>query len=358
MKESTVKHVRFDKGMTSIVKGFAIIFMMLLHCYGGEGYDAPLDYSHSIFGGISGMFKICVGMFCFMVGYGYFFSKTKDLRYGWQHIKRLLISFWTILFVFTLPFCYKEVLQTDITVLLYNLFGIDSHFNYYSWFVYFFIFAMMVMPYVSRFIDRRPVRNTMITVVISVLLSVFVHEIPLFLSWFGVIVPAFADNKPIMALFFSLSMMPTTVLGYLFAHEGYFERIEIGRIPKLWTIVLCAVLMVVSLALHYYFTPINIPFQFDFFYAPMMIAAIVILFSKFEWCYFRVILSKVGEVSVYMWFFHALFFTTAVKWFYQPAITIFSDINLVVLWTIILTFFASWAIKSVVDWIVKRVAKS
>ena len=62
---------------------------------------------------------------------------------------------------------------------------------------------------------------------------------------------------------------------------------------------------------------------------------------------------KIGEVSVYMWFFHALFYTQAIRWFYQPVITIFNDINLVVLWTIVLTFFASWLIKSIVEAITK-----
>ena len=98
------KNVRFDKGMTAIIKGFAIIFMMLLHCYGSDNYDVALDYSRSLFTGESDMFKICVGMFTFMVGYGYAFSRDKDFKYSWRHIKKLLITFWTILFVLTLPF--------------------------------------------------------------------------------------------------------------------------------------------------------------------------------------------------------------------------------------------------------------
>lgn len=60
-------------------------------------------------------------------------------------------------------------------------------------------------------------------------------------------------------------------------------------------------------------------------------------------------LVQVGKVSPYMWFFHALFFTQAVRWFYQPAITIFNDVNLVVIWAIVLTFVISWLIKYAVD---------
>lgn len=353
MMASVSQNVRFDKGVTSIVKGFAIIFMMLLHCYGKSDYSVELDYSHSLFTGWSGMFKICVGMFTFMVGYGYAFAKNKDMTYAWKHIKKLIIPFWTILFVFTLPFCFKEVAGTDLDILLYNLVGIDSRFNYYSWFVYFFIFAMLVMPFVSRYIDRKPVRNMVIVVIITVLLSVFVHEIPRFLGWVGIQVPDIVDNKPHLALFFSLNMMPPTVLGYLFAREGYYERINIGNWSKPRTFVLCVAMMAFALALKHFWSPVYIPFQFDFFYAPLMIGAIVVLFNKFEWKLVRKALMKIGEVSVYMWFFHALYFTHDVKWFYQPTITIFSDINLVVLWAIVLAFIASWLIKSVVDRIVK-----
>ncbi len=357
MSNTVDRYVRFDKGMTAIVKGFAIVFMMLLHCYGADNYDVQLNYDHSLLTGASDMFKICVGMFCFMVGYGYAFSKDKDMKYSWRHIKKLLITFWTILFVFTLPFCVKEVANTDASILFYNLFGINSRFNYYSWFVYFFIFAMIVMPFVSRFIDRKPVRNTAIVVVVCVLLSVVVHEIPRFMSLVGVQMPAIVDVDPLMALFNSLMMMSATVLGYLFAREGYYERINIGKLSGALTVVLCVIAFVVALGLRHYFYPLNIPFQFDFFYAPLMIGAIVVFFSKFELRPLRAVLMKLGEVSVYMWFFHALFYVQAVRWFYQPAITIFNDINLVVLWAIVLTFFISWGIKSVVDWVVKLASK-
>ena len=339
--EQTVRTMRFDKEMTSIVKGFAIIFMLLLHCYGNEAYDKSLDFTYSLCSGYNFVFKICVGMFVFMVGYGYAFSKKKDFKYSLQHIKKLLIPFWTILFVFTLPFCYKEVLHTDWSILLYNLVGIDSHFNWYSWFVYFFIYAMIVMPFVARFINRKPVLNTAIVVCVASVLMVGVHAIP------GVL-----DSSPLHALFNCLIMTIGMTLGYLFAHERYFERIKLSRNRRLGTSALCLLVILVVFVLRYY----NKRFPLDFVYAPMMIGAIVVLFNVNDWKPIRTALVKVGEVSVYMWFFHALFFTPPVRWFYQPAITIFNDINLVVLWTIVLTFAVSWLIKTIVDSIQNKFA--
>lgn len=341
----SVDHLCFDKRMTAMIKGVAILFMMLLHCYGKEAYDVMLNFDYVLIPGSRSVLKICVGMFTFLVGYGYSFSKTKDWRYSLSHVKKLLIPFWVILFVFTFPVCFSEVMSTSPLVLFYNLFGIDSHFNWYSWYVAFYIFAMLVMPSLSRFIDRRPLLNTAIAVVVAYLLCVAVHAIP------GVL-----TIKPLLLLFDSLMMMPIMLVGYLFAHERFFERFSLRRFTALTLVIISLLMISVVFILKYYKSSL-FAFQFDTFYAPALIGALVILFHVISWRPLHTVLAKLGEVSVYMWFLHALFFTTPVRWFYQPAITIFKDINLVVLWAIVLTFVASWLIKSVVDACQRQLSK-
>jgi len=335
-------YIRFDKQMSSIVKGCAILFMMMLHCYGKE-YAVSLNYDFAVFSHFNGVFKICIGIYSFMVGFGYAFSKNKDWHYSIQHIKKLLVPFWVILFVFTLPLCYQEVIDRGIVSFIYELFGISSHFNWYSWFVYFFIFAMIVMPLVSRFIDHKPLINTLFSVAGSYLICVAVHSIP-----------GSMENKPLLALFNSLMMTPIMLLGYLFAHEHYYEKINIGRYPRYITIVMSLILIVLVFVVRRRRWAI-LAFQLDFFYAPLVIFGIVVIFSLIRWQPVKILFSKLGEVSVYMWFLHALFFTEAVAWFYQPMITIFDNVNLVVIWAITLTFFVSWLLKSIVDQITKRI---
>ena len=340
-----LQHFCFDKRMTAIIKGIAILLMLLLHCYRNEAYDVTLSFDHALIPERNSVLKVCVGIFTFMVGYGYAFSRSKDWKYSLSHIKKLLIPFWVVLFVFTVPVCIKEVLSTDALTLLYNLVGIDSHFNWYSWFVAFFIFAMIVMPLVSRFIDRKPLLNTVIAVIVTYLLSVAVHAIP-----------GMLENKPLMSLFNSLLMTPVMLVGYLFAHEHYYERINVGRLAPAWIILISLVVIVITMTLRYYRWGI-FAFRLDVFYVPLLIGAIVASFNVINWEPVKVALAKLGDVSVYMWFFHALFFTKVVRWFYQPAITIFKDINLVVLWTIVLTFIASWLIKLIVDSVIIRISQ-
>lgn len=94
----------FGKDKTAIIKGIAIIFMIMLHC------------------GVADVLKLCVGIFTFMVGYA--FAKVNDWRYSLQHIKKLLIPFWTILFVFTFPVMYAQGNLGEAKMILLNMFGI------------------------------------------------------------------------------------------------------------------------------------------------------------------------------------------------------------------------------------------
>ena len=329
--------MRFDKEMTAIVKGVALIFMMFLHCYAKPHYDVALDYSNVPNPNLFGVFKVCIGIFAFMVGFGYSFSKNRNWNYAFTHIKKLLIPFWVILLVFTFPFCWDDVITCGWKKIVYNLFGIDSRFNYYSWFVYFYIYAVMVMQFLSRVIDRSPVLYTLLFVVLSLLLMCATH----FVFDVGV-------NQLAMALFNCFMMTPVMLLGYLFGRKHYYERLNLNRLTSWLCLCLALAVFVVTLCIRYYRWGWN-GFQFDFFFAPLLIGSLVVIFNRFELRPIRVALVQVGNVSTYMWFFHALFFTQAVRWFYQPAITIFNDINLVVIWTIVLTFSASWLIKSVVD---------
>lgn len=333
------QYVRFDKDMTSIVKGFAILFMLKLHCYNGSNYVVPVNLDHAVWFAHDG-FNICVGMFAFLIGYGYAFSKSKDLKYGWQHIKKLMIPYLVIFAVFMLPIYYKEFYAAGWKTMIYTLLGIDVSFYYYNWFIYVFIYAMLAMPLYVRFIDKHPLRNTLIAVGAFFALQVLFHYTlypHLDKDWFFVI-------------YNCLSLSPLIVLGYLFAHERYYERIRIDQLSK--PLVLVGFLLTIALMI-VIDSKLRLAggFLFEFFYAPITIGAIAILFSKFEFKYLRPVMVKLGWASMYMWFLQALVQMPIVRDVYQPVVTIFSDINLIVLWTAVVLFFVAWALRSVVDYL-------
>ncbi len=100
-------NITFDKTKTAIIKGFAIVFMIILHIgWAGDCMGVTLSETTSR---ILGTFKLCVPIFVFMIGYGYSFSKEKDFAYSLRHIKKLLLPYWTILFLFALPVCLQSI---------------------------------------------------------------------------------------------------------------------------------------------------------------------------------------------------------------------------------------------------------
>lgn len=311
----------FGKDKTAIIKGIAIIFMIMLHC------------------GVADVLKLCVGIFTFMVGYGYAFAKKKDWRYSLQHIKKLLIPFWTILFVFTFPVMYIQGNLGGAKMILLNMFGINSEYNWYSWFVAFYIYCMIIMPFISKVIDKKPIIVTIGFIILAYVQEVAVHAIP---NW--------SDNDWTQRLFDCLLCTPCMLLGYLFAHEGWFTRIRIPKKSSMLFIVFAVMLIVMVFILRSYFGSVA-GFNLDFFYAPLFILSVLIVFNLYRLPVLTKVLSVLGDVSVYMWFFHALFFTAAIKAVYEPLIHVSDKLWIVVPWTIFLTFICSWCISNVMGYV-------
>lgn len=313
----------FGKDKTAIIKGIAIIFMIMLHC------------------GVADVLKLCVGIFTFMVGYGYAFAKKKGWRYSLQHIKKLLIPFWTILFVFTFPVMYIQGNLGGAKMILLNMFGINSEYNWYSWFVAFYIYCMIIMPFISKVIDKKPIIVTIGFIILAYVLEAAVHSLP---NW--------SENDWTQRLFDCLLCTPCMLLGYLFAHEGWFTKIQIPK--NCFILFLATLIMVIVFVMRSNIGAVA-GFGLDFFYAPLFILAVLIVFNLYELPILSRALSVLGEVSVYMWFFHALFFTEVVKAVYEPVVKISDSLWIGTPWTIILTFVCSLGISKMVTFIQSKI---
>ena len=216
------------------------------------------------------------------------------------------------------------------------MFGIDETLLWVSWFVFLYIWAMMVMPFMGRLIDRRPYLWTIILFIAS-----FVAQ---FVVWF--FVPNFNSNPWWHALFVCFSWNPTILLGYLFAQRKWFQKI---RIPNHWSVpIIATILVFVVLYMKMVLPGIKI-LNFDIIYAPVIILCILIVFSQFKLKYLSKVMAELGDKSVYMWFVHALFFTATTRPVYHQFVMISNNLWIVALWTIVLSYFISVVIKKVVE---------
>ena len=329
-------NITFDKSKTSIIKGFAIVFMIILHVFGGSGWydvDLPMNHNEALIN-FMGTFKICVGMFVFMVGYGYAFSQDKDLKYSVHHVKKLLTCFWVILFCFAFPAGYKSIGGGN--ELITNMLGISSTLCWVSWFVYFYIWAMIVMPFAGRLIDRKPIIWTIILVAIAYAGMLAVHH---FID--------FTSNDWTQALFDCLSQTPLMLIGYLFARLKWYERIPI---PSHWSTPILAIIIAASVLIARAYIGGNIAILLGLVYAPLMILCILALFTSVKLPISTKIFTELGDKSVYMWFFHALFLTGATRHIYAQFILISDNLWIIALWTIALSYICSVVIKKIVEY--------
>ncbi|WP_232230078.1 acyltransferase family protein [Bacillus sp. J37] len=103
--------MEISKRDMKILKGVAILFMLLLHLFArkevNELYETfpvfngvPLIYYIGLFG------DACVPIFCFASGYGLYMAFCNDQRYtkskNFLRVFKLLINFWIILFIFVI----------------------------------------------------------------------------------------------------------------------------------------------------------------------------------------------------------------------------------------------------------------
>lgn len=333
--------ITFGKDKTAIIKGFAIVFMILLHVFGGSGWyenDIPMNHNEGLIRFMHS-FQICVGIFAFMIGYGYAFSKNKDFSYSAKHVKQLLTVFWTILFIFALPAGLKTLCASDngAGLLFLNMFGIDETLIWVSWFIFLYIWAMIVMPFAGRLMDQRPFLWFILLTGLSLVSQFAIWH---YVSYFN-------NRAGWHALFVCFSWTPTILLGYLFAREELFQKI---RIPNHRLVPVVAIIIVaVTLWLKMVMPGIKI-LNFDIIYAPVIILCILVVFSQYPMKWFSKVMAELGDKSVYMWFTHALFFTAATRPAYHQFVMISNNLWFVAIWTILLSYIISVVLKKIIEY--------
>lgn len=218
-----------------------------------------------------------------------------------------------------------------------NMFGIEETLTWVSWFVFLYIWAMIVMPFIGRLIDSKPYLYSILCALVSWGGMVVIHFL----------VPEFGKSDFYRTLFTCLGWTPTIILGYLFARKELFSKIRIPNNPLVSVVAIAVILLVLwSKSVYHGISIIN----FDILYATIAITCILVIFSQLQINWIRNVLVELGDKSVYMWFIHALFFTAATRPTYQQFVMISDNLWLIAIWTILLSYLCSYVIKKVVEY--------
>lgn len=194
----------------------------------------------------------------------------------------------------------------------------------------------LCLHYIS-FFRSSCVLDGLIAIIGFYILAAGIHSI---LGW---------ETMPIVhMMFITCTLIPLIIVGYMCAMWNVQGKIPTwfeGRehIPlALFTIA--SVLVINTLKIQ------TAGFCIQAFYTPLLIFAIVGIFNNVNVKWLSKGLMQVGDLSMYMWFFHAIFFTESVNLYTKRLV--FSPIHsyLYTLFiTFVLTYIGSWIIKKIVS---------
>jgi hypothetical protein len=189
------------------------------------------------------------------------------------------------------------------------------------------------MPYLHRFYERFPKWGWLGSIVAYYLLECCIHFIPNY------------SSSPLLQSIFNYALIiPIVIVGY---QCGYWN--SRGLMPQWFEgrqrmpLAIAAIFAVMLLNAFRFPTA---GFCIQAFYTPILIFAFVGIFNSFELPHLSSGLAKVGDLSMYMWFFHAIFFTTTVNLYtknlvFEP----FHNFFYTLVMTFIVAFAGSWVIK-------------
>lgn len=347
-----MNQISFTREKTQILKGIALLLMLVHHTINKDYWTQGPSSLASIYDYVGHSTKICVWIFAFLVGYGFFCSKNKTMKYSLKRILLLVIPFWAMLFGLFIPAAYisgnlSQVMSNSLIgggkEVFYNMFGLSESLNWYSWFVGFYCFSILMMPFLHKLFSRFPKLGWIVAIIGFYVLAIAFHMIP---NW---------DQMPIIHMMFTTcTLIPLIIVGYMCAKWN-----GDGKIPQCFegkSRLPLALLTIIVVIIINGFRLETKGFCIQAFYTPLLIFAIVGIFNSFELKWLSKGLTKVGDLSMYMWFFHAIFFTETVNHYtknlvFEPVHNYFYTLFM----TFVLTYCGSWVIKKLLTPIINKI---
>lgn len=324
-----------DRKTTQMIKGTAIL-MMVLHHFCATTLFPELELFWIQFGAT---FKICVAIYAVLSGYGYFFAKNKTVKYGLKKIGGLLEIYWISLVTLFIPVAAYAGGGVKITpkLLFINLFGLLPNINWFAWYVFFYIFCMLVMPFVYKGFKFKPTVNFGIAIIVPYLIEVVLHS-----------VPNYESITVVHDLFSCFLYFPCFLVGYLMTQHKIIETLN-KKVP-------CNIIMsftgIIIVFIARYFVASVAGLLLDVIYAPLIIYFTSNIFGtvvKRDYKIVKTVFSVLGTYSTGMWFFHAVFFSTYLCDIFRPILTLVKNPVIMYIWCVVLSLLGAFAYQKLLE---------
>ena len=339
----------FDRNDTKVIKGVAVLLMLLHHLWGFPdrialegGFTSRIAvFGEPIYLYLADFAKICVSMFMFLGGYGICKSWQSGKLDLTKKLKELYIMYWKIFLVFVpIGFIFfdnqkqycadasvcSKFSQFSIRVLLTDFLGIGHKYNAEWWFLFSYIIATLTFPLIVRFFEKKSVAVNIFWIIVFSLLMTNVFPVIGDLEIFGFL------NKNLLykTLFCQKSPYITCFwMGILMAKENLLEKMhDVLKRNKLFNPFFDVLtFVVITFLINTYSSNI-----LDFLYVPVLVIVFLDLLSYIPLVYKG--LCFVGRNSTNMWLCHSFFcyyFGSIAVWLVKPGNACLSLVMLVVI---------------------------
>lgn len=336
----------FDRHSSDVIKGAALLLMFIHHFFTFPEWYVPAlsGLAHPWFAAhFSAPTRLCVGIFAFLSGYFYYFSKDKTLRHSLRKISDFLISYWAVYALLLLAAFAAAGYRPGARSLCHELFALERPVMVFCWYVVYYCTFMLVLPLLWRLLDRDAVA----AIVFGVVLPVAVAQMAAL---------RFPGNEVREIVDEFTPWFPVTVTGYLFARHDLFRRWfdaawkePLGKAARVavWVLLLglsffarlyCSSFTVGSATFRT--DAFALSFNPDMLYVPVFLYAFVNLWALLPQRKPGAVFAAVGKSSMLMWFFHCAFFNVA-RNVTQPILFFPRFAPLVLLWGAALCYAAA-----------------
>ena len=289
----------FSRSMSQMVKGIAILMMIAHHCFAFPDFWLNDFRVGTVTALVSNQFKICVAIFAFITGYGFYAGRSYTYKQTIRKTIRFLLQYWLQLFFIFLPVASISY-DFSLSKIVHNLIALYDNIVLFAWYVFFHCYVLLTFPFAKKFLNGSVAQGLAVVLAGGYCVTVFFYFLPL--------------DGPLFSMLFDCSVYyPVVGIGYLFAKYNVFDRL--GK--KLSTMVAAVVIPVIILVR----TQLSVikGFSFDVFYAPLCILSLCRILAKCP--IVHPILQFLGKHSFHMWLFHSIFFSAYTRELIQPLVS-------------------------------------
>lgn len=281
-----------SKDKTTILKGIAILFMILHHVFIKEFYINPPEILSSLPAiRIQIAMKMCVGIYTFFIGYGFWFCSMYGAKYVSTHIGKLLKQYWIVFAILILPISYWGGYLLDVKRLALNLFGLEHQYCLGNWYIYFYAYALLVLPLLKWWLQPKGLWRLITAVVLFAVLRNLYSDI------------SYCDN--------CFAYTQILAIGIYSAKTQILTKWS----AKINSRLIWFVLALFAVFIRCYSGAMG--FTTDVVAVPLLVISVCGLSQGHERsCSFKV-LTNLGKCSTYMWFIHCVFFSDATRNLFQ-----------------------------------------